>query len=145
MAKELGDLYKEELKDLTIKHAASSKTLQEKRSEYEIIKNKLEDQISRCSKLADENIVNNQELYANTIQVYPNPFQNSLSIYSTLILNIVYKIYDINGNLVSHDYLVLGNKTKNINLEHLNSGVYMIMLSDENNQLISQKRIVKIN
>ena len=49
---------KEELKDLTLKHAASSKTLQEKRSEYEIIKNRLEDQISRCSKLADDNIVN---------------------------------------------------------------------------------------
>lgn len=49
---------KEELKDLTVKHAASSKTLQEKRSEYEIIKNKLEDQLSRCGKLADENIVN---------------------------------------------------------------------------------------
>lgn len=49
---------KEELKDLTVKHAASAKTLQEKRSEYEIIKNRLEDQISRCSKLADENIVN---------------------------------------------------------------------------------------
>lgn len=49
---------KEELKDLTGKHAASAKVLQEKRSDYEIIKNKLEDQISRCSKLADENIVN---------------------------------------------------------------------------------------
>ncbi len=108
-------------------------------------KEKLDSLDNDCNGLIDENIVNNQELYANTIQVYPNPFQNSLSIYSTLILNIVYKIYDINGNLVSHDYLVLGNKTKNINLEHLNSGVYMIMLSDENNQLISQKRIVKIN
>lgn len=49
---------KEELKDLTAKHSASSKALLEKRNEYEIIKNKLEDQISRCGKLADENIVN---------------------------------------------------------------------------------------
>ncbi|MCC6866747.1 MAG: chromosome segregation protein SMC [Ignavibacteria bacterium] len=49
---------KEELKDLTEKHAASLKALQEKRSEYKIIKNKLEDQIARCSRLADENIVN---------------------------------------------------------------------------------------
>ena len=49
---------KEELKDLTIKHAASSKALVEKQNEYEIIKNRLEDQIARCSRLADENIVN---------------------------------------------------------------------------------------
>lgn len=49
---------KEELKDLTLKHAITAKVLHEKRSEYEIIKNRLEDQISRCSKLADENIAN---------------------------------------------------------------------------------------
>ena len=49
---------KEELKDLSLKHAASSKKLLEKRNEYEIIKNRLDDLISRCSKLADENIVN---------------------------------------------------------------------------------------
>jgi len=55
---------KEELKDLTLKHSASSKALLEKRNEYEIIKNRLEDQISRCSKLADENIVNLNKVYA---------------------------------------------------------------------------------
>lgn len=49
---------KEELKDLTLKHAASSKGLTEKQNEYEIIKNKLEDQLSRSGKLTEENIVN---------------------------------------------------------------------------------------
>lgn len=49
---------KDELKDLTVKHAASSKTLLEKQNEYEIIKNRLEDQISRLSRLTDENIAN---------------------------------------------------------------------------------------
>lgn len=49
---------KEELKDLTHKHAASSKALLEKQNEYEIIKNRLEDQISRLSRLTDENITN---------------------------------------------------------------------------------------
>jgi chromosome segregation protein len=49
---------KEELKDLTVKHAASSKALLEKRNEYEINKNRLEDQLTRLGKLTDENIVN---------------------------------------------------------------------------------------
>lgn len=49
---------KEELKDLTVKHAASSKALLEKQNEYEIIKNRLTDQISRLSRLTEENIVN---------------------------------------------------------------------------------------
>ncbi len=49
---------KEELKDLTLKHAASSKALLEKRNEYEIIKNRLEDQLTRLGRLTDDNIVN---------------------------------------------------------------------------------------
>ncbi len=49
---------KEELKDLTSKHNAISKTVTERRSEYEIIKNKLEDQISRAGRLTEENIGN---------------------------------------------------------------------------------------
>ncbi|MGH2575175.1 MAG: chromosome segregation protein SMC, partial [Ignavibacteria bacterium] len=49
---------KDELKDLTVKHAAISRTVLEKRNEYEITKNRLEDQLSRCSKLTDENIKN---------------------------------------------------------------------------------------
>ncbi|MGA2668286.1 MAG: chromosome segregation protein SMC [Ignavibacteria bacterium] len=49
---------KEELKDLSAKHASVSKTLLEKRNEYEIIKNKLEDQLARGSKLTEQNITN---------------------------------------------------------------------------------------
>jgi len=49
---------KDELKDLTAKHAAISKILVEKRNEYEILKSKLEAQLSRCSKLTGDNIAN---------------------------------------------------------------------------------------
>lgn len=49
---------KEELKDLSGKHAVSSKALLEKSNEYEIIKNRLEDQITRLSRLNEENITN---------------------------------------------------------------------------------------
>lgn len=49
---------KEELKDLAFKHSVISKNLLEKRNEYELTKKKLEDQLARCSKLADENILN---------------------------------------------------------------------------------------
>lgn len=46
---------KEELKDLSIKHAAISKELTEKQNEYEISKSRLEVQLERCAKLTDEN------------------------------------------------------------------------------------------
>ena len=49
---------KEELKDLAHKHSVISKNLLEKRNEYELTKKRLEDQLERCSKLADENILN---------------------------------------------------------------------------------------
>ncbi len=50
-------LSKEELKDLAHKHSVISKNLLEKRNEYELTKKRLEDQLERCSRLADENIV----------------------------------------------------------------------------------------
>lgn len=48
---------KEELKDLTLKHSVISKTVLEKRNEYELVKSKLENQLGRCSRLTEENII----------------------------------------------------------------------------------------
>jgi chromosome segregation protein len=48
---------KDELKDLTSKHSTISRTVIEKRSEYELVKSKLENQLARCSRLTEENIV----------------------------------------------------------------------------------------
>jgi len=53
---------KEELKDLSIKHASVSKELTEKQNEYEISKNMLEVQLERCGKLTDENSANMNKL-----------------------------------------------------------------------------------
>ena len=55
---------KEELKDLTQKHAASSKTLLEKQNEYEIVKNKLSDQHKRLGRLNEENLANINKISA---------------------------------------------------------------------------------
>jgi chromosome segregation protein len=47
---------KDELKDLSAKHAAISKTLADNGNEYEIVKSKLEAQLTRCGKLTEDNI-----------------------------------------------------------------------------------------
>jgi len=49
---------KEELRDLSIKHASVTKELTEKQNEYEISKNRLEAQLERCGRLTDENSAN---------------------------------------------------------------------------------------
>jgi chromosome segregation protein len=49
---------KDELKELTSKHSEINKKLVDKNSEYEIIKNNLENQIARCTRLTEENINN---------------------------------------------------------------------------------------
>lgn len=49
---------RDELKDLTGKHADITRTVLEKRNEYEIIRNRLEDQLTRCGKLTEDNISN---------------------------------------------------------------------------------------
>jgi len=68
---------KDELKDLTIKHAAISRTVIEKRSEYELVKSKLENQLSRCSRLTEENIagINKVTQYDKELQMLDEQHQ----------------------------------------------------------------------
>jgi chromosome segregation protein len=79
---------KEELKDLSAKHASISKTLLEKRNEYEIIKNKLEDQLSRGSKMTDQNIanLNKSSQYDKEINLLENELSEKKSFLEKLSL-----------------------------------------------------------
>lgn len=90
---------KDELKDLTVKHAASLKALQEKRSEYEIIKNKLEDQISRCSKLADDNIGN-----INKVTEFDELLRDEDSILNALKDDLAVMVSEFNEQKKAKDF-----------------------------------------
>jgi|GEM_PF-1334669 len=86
----------------------------------------------------DEVIVNNDVLTQldNTIQLYPNPAKNFVTIQGDFIQSA--KIYNAAGQIVKQQ-----NSFSNtsINIQDLSSGVYVVVLQTENN--IYQSRLIK--
>jgi len=74
---------KDELKDLTQKHASASKSLTSVRSEYDIANLRLDDQISRCTKLTEENIADIGAV--NDIDRQSNELQSQVSSLNSLL------------------------------------------------------------
>lgn len=78
--------------------------------------------------------IDNQILSDATLSIYPNPVKNTTSIqYNSTIDSL--ELYDITGKLVQTFY------SKQLNLEHLNSGVYLAKIKKNNTSII--KKIVK--
>lgn len=83
-----------------------------------------------------------QEHLQNNILFYPNPVEDELRIE---FLDVSYRkikgeVYNIDGKLVyTFDWTT---ETKNINLSHLSTGIYSLILK-ENNQSIYKQKILK--
>jgi PKD repeat protein len=77
----------------------------------------------------------------NGLTIYPNPFQETITINS--VANIRIALYDITGKLL-FEAKKEGGLSQEINLSELSSGSYFIQVTDENNQ-IEVKQLMKIN
>ena len=80
--------------------------------------------------------INNLEL--KTITLYPNPAENHLFIKSVLEINSI-SIYDLTGKKVKQ-FTSLSNDSQ-INISDLNSGMYIIMFTDTNENFTIEKLI----
>ena len=72
---------------------------------------------TNCASLSANNFV------ISTISIYPNPVSSVLNIEMPQVLNQV-TIYSMLGTQV------LKTQSKNINIEHLKSGIYLITIED---------------
>lgn len=79
--------------------------------------------------------INQNKLFEFTIS--PNPTSNNIAIKNTKNLNEVinYEIYDLTGRVVKKN---IANANENINIEELQSGNYVIKISDKNYNSYSQ-------
>ncbi|MEO6819046.1 MAG: M1 family aminopeptidase [Ginsengibacter sp.] len=82
----------------------------------------------------------------NQVEIYPNPFVNSVQLNFLHITSpkVFYKIFDINGRLISGETFSLnGYLFKEINLHYLPKGVYIMKIFSEDGVNLS-KRIIKL-
>lgn len=78
---------------------------------------------------------------SNLFDVYPNPFNSTVTIKGSFEGILTYYIYDISGRLILTKNLN-SNKSFDIDLNLLESGTYI--LSIENGSLLSSAKIVKL-
>jgi len=79
------------------------------------------------------------EIHFASVSVYPNPA--SLSFYINASESFVLNIHDIQGKQVLSQNCVSGNNV--INIESLNSGVYILNMINSNNEIQFQKLVVQ--
>ena len=111
----------------------------------EVLNNKDDD----CDELIDEGLINIETLAATgmAIQVYPVPANNNVTIELMSLMSgeaATFEIYNTTGQVVYTEQLVLNTSTlvKQINIESLGSGIYMVKLTSGehtvNGQIIVQ-------
>lgn len=77
----------------------------------------------------------------STFSVFPNPANTEFEIVSNLDIN-TYKILSLNGAIVSESKEFTTNK---INVANLQKGIYLLQISDRNNNIYTQKLIIENN
>lgn len=84
--------------------------------------------------------VNESEIPLFDVMLYPNPAKDivNISVNSSASEKLNCKIYSITGTLIQES--VIENKALELNLNHLNKGVYMVLIESENTTLT--KRLV---
>lgn len=75
--------------------------------------------------------------------VFPNPFQDNLTIYYKGIIDKSFQLilYDVNGKEVFRKENVTNNKT-NLNLNQLTNGLYIVVGTDDSGEQLFRERII---
>jgi hypothetical protein len=82
-------------------------------------------------------IATNHSTQANTV-AFPNPALNQITLATTSEKAKFANVYDLTGRLMSKNELI--NKQINIDLNSFNSGMYIYVITDENNSTLSTSK-----
>lgn len=88
-------------------------------------------------------LVNENELFANSISVYPQPAKDvvTISLSNYYESSIEIKIYDLNGRLIKSEEGIVKNGQVTFNTTELNNAVYSLQFINHTGQ-IANKRLV---
>lgn len=90
--------------------------------------------ISNCTGIKEEKSSN------SVITIYPNPTNNSTTIYLSEKENYIIQVYDITGKILLNERNTK-TKTHDLNLENITQGIYFIKITDSYNTSITKKII----
>jgi hypothetical protein len=90
--------------------------------------------VQQSYKISTELGIDNHSINLELI-TYPNPTTNffTLSVGSTLLTNLNFELYDINGRLIENRKIT--SPTETIRMEDLTSATYFLKVTDNNKEL----------
>ena len=92
---------------------------------------------------ADCSLLETNDFESNKLQLYPNPATNDLNIkLQDNTTNYKVAIYNTLGSMVFESNNQLSDNNNSINVSQLNSGIYFVKITDNENK-IYQKRLIK--
>lgn len=77
----------------------------------------------------------------NKLSIYPIPFSNELNIVQNYNSGVTYQIYSIDGKLVDEN--VVNQSSTTLNLNNINSGIYIFKLLNKNREVLEVRKVVK--
>ena len=89
----------------------------------------------------DEAVLSTASLENEQITMYPNPATDIISLRFDDISKLKVTIYDVIGREILSKLLEKSNK--NIDISSLGSGTYIVQITNENNEKITKKLIIK--
>jgi len=70
--------------------------------------------------------------------IYPNPSNGLFHLQSNLMHQFTYEVYELSGRMVSKGF----SNQNEINLNHLENGIYLIKLNNQENKQYKVSRII---
>ena len=93
------------------------------------------------SSFSVKRIEDNQDTKETMFKLFPSPANNELNIHCDLEEELLWSVYTLQGDLVYQTKLK-GHKQTIVDIEHLNTGLYLYTLSKEGQEFIRDKFIV---
>jgi len=86
----------------------------------------------------------NEPLYADLIEVFPNPFDDKITVDVSKLPMYVerFVLYDLNGKIIK-TFVLNNSLSGQYNTNELNAGIYFYKILNEKNEMISYGKMVK--
>jgi len=85
--------------------------------------------------------ITNEATLAEALVIYPNPTESVLNIQTTLTGDLFLQVYDQSGRMV----ISKQTSNKQLNVEQLSSGYYILKVSDLSNGAVKMQQFIKSN
>ncbi|WP_412560890.1 fibronectin type III domain-containing protein [Winogradskyella sp. MIT101101] len=90
----------------------------------------------------NSNVLGTTDQLLEQLKIYTNSIENTIVISGQLLSETDFKLYDINGRIVSSNELDINTNRQSIDVSNLSSGIYIVELLSTTNEKRIQKLII---